>query len=159
MNRMSIVASPQKQSSANHVLHEIPPGGKDGNTLECVQIDEVAVTRDQAIGFAGMGGIEKFVVFRVPAHMHEATRADQLGSAQQDDGGAFARFGGNLAVEFFAGRHSKQFVPRGGRENQRGRAREQLQHPAGNRLRQEDAADDRVGINDKPFTGRHRSCA
>ena len=58
---MNIIASLPKISSANHVLREIPSGGKNGNTVECLQIDEVAVTRDQAIGFAGMGGIEKFV--------------------------------------------------------------------------------------------------
>ena len=46
--------------SANHV-RKIPSGRKDWNALEFAQYKEIMIARDQEIGFAGMGRIEKFV--------------------------------------------------------------------------------------------------
>ena len=74
---------------------------------------------DQAIGIAGAGGIEKFVVVRISTNMNKASRGNDVTIAHKDGDGSFAGFGGNVAIEFFAEDYAEQFVPHGRRENQR----------------------------------------
>ena len=74
---------------------KIPPGCENGDALEFVQFDEIAITRNQEIGFAGVGGIEKFVVFRVSTDMNKASRGNNFTVAHEDGGGSFAGFGEN----------------------------------------------------------------
>jgi hypothetical protein len=74
---------------------------------------------DQAIGIAGAGGVEKFVVVRISTDMNKASRGNDVTIAHKDGDGSFVGFGANVAVEFFAGDYAEQFVPRGRRENRR----------------------------------------
>ena len=70
---MNAVAFPAIEMSADD-SRKIPSRRKNGNALEFVQIDEIAVTRNQASGLAGKGGIEEFVVFGVSANMNKTSR-------------------------------------------------------------------------------------
>ena len=156
MNNTAIVF--QSMPLPNDV-RKIPSGCDNGDAFETAQIDEIAITRDRAIGIPGAGGVEKFVVVRISTDMNKASRSYHGAIAHKDDDGSFSGFGGNVAVEFFAGNYAEQFVPRGRRENQRSLAGEKIQQSAGNRLRGEDATDNRVCIDDNTLTGWHRSCA
>lgn len=112
--------------SANDA-RKIPSGCEDGNALELAQIEEIAIARDQAICSAGAGRIQKFIVVRIPTDMNKASRGNDVTISHKDDHGSLARFGGNVAIEFFTRYYAEQFVARGRREDQCSLAGEQIQ--------------------------------
>ncbi len=140
-------------------VREVPRRGENGNAFECAECVEVGIARNQAIDLAGMRGVEEFVILRIATDMKQAPRGDHFAVAHQDYDGAFAGFGRHVAIELLTCDDFKQFVPRRGRENQCGVLGEEAKQSAGNRLREEDAADNRVRIDDNTLTGLHRSCA
>ncbi len=98
-------------------FREITSGCEYGDARELVQIEEIGITRYQAICPASAGSVEKFVVFRVSTDMNKMSRGNDVTIAQKDRYGAFAEFHGNVAIELLARNYAEQFVARCRREN------------------------------------------
>ena len=129
------------------------------NAFEFANYAEVGVTGNQATGFAGMGSVEKLVVLRITADPEQPSRNNDFAFANQNGRCSFARLRRNVTVELLAGDDLEQLVPGWGGKNLCRMVGQMVEKSAGYGFREEDAADEGVGVDNYPFSGSHRPCA
>jgi len=133
--------------------------GENRHAFEFAKYAKVSVTGNQTISFAGMSSVEKLVVLGITADLEQPSRNNDFAFANQNGRHSFARLRRNVTVELLTGDDLEQLVPCRGGKNKSRVFGQMAEKPAGNRFREEDAADKGVGVDDYPFSGSHRPCA